>query len=281
MSRNIALGSFDGLHIGHTAVLRDAELPATHCLLFDVHPRCTIAGIQPLRLLTDETRDVFLRKMGIKPIVLPFAELRGISPQQFVTEILLKKLAATGVICGYNYRFGSHAAGDTDILFRLCKTAGIACRIVPPILFDGVPVSATRIREVLLAGQIAVANDMLGRAFGYDFPVLHGDARGRLLGYPTANQSFPVGFLVPRRGVYASRAEVGGKLYSAMTNIGLRPTFEGGKLISETHIFGFSGDLYGQNLPLALLRFTREERTFANAEELTVQLKHDAAECRA
>ncbi|MDR3344431.1 MAG: bifunctional riboflavin kinase/FMN adenylyltransferase [Oscillospiraceae bacterium] len=280
MSRIIALGSFDGLHIGHMAVLRDAELPAAHCLLFNEHPSAVLWGNPPPRLLNDEMRGKLLKRIGVEPIILPFAELRALSPQEFVSGILAKRLGSSGVVCGYNYRFGAHAAGDAEELARLCRSHGIACRVVPPVLWDGTPVSATRIREALLTGDTAAANAMLGRAFGFDFTILHGDARGRLLGYPTANQLFPAGFLVPRRGVYASRVTLDGKACPAMTNIGLRPTFEGSTVIAETHVFGYSGDLYEQNLPVELLRFTREERAFADAEKLTAQLRRDELDCR-
>jgi riboflavin kinase/FMN adenylyltransferase len=117
---------------------------------------------------------------------------------------------------------------------------------------------------------------MLGRAFGFDFTVLHGDARGRQLGYPTANQAFPAGFLEPCRGVYASRVTVDGETRAAMTNIGQRPTFAGVTVLAETHVLGYSGDLYGQRLPVELYRFIRDERSFAGAKELAEQLQRDA-----
>jgi riboflavin kinase/FMN adenylyltransferase len=197
----------------------------------------------------------------------------------FVKDILAGKLSASGVICGYNYHFGAGACGTADTLTALCRESSVECRVVPAFLWAGSPVSATRIRKALLAGDTKNANAMLGRAFGYGFPVLHGDERGRLLGYPTANQSFPAGFLVPRRGVYSSRVTLHGTQYFAMTNIGMRPTFNGGQILSETHIFGFSGDLYGQRLPVELLRFIRDERTFSGAGELAAQLAADAKEC--
>ena len=275
MNKTIALGCFDGLHTGHAAVLSGA----THCLLFDVHPQALLGGEPPPRLLDDHSRDGLLRALGVAPLILPFAEIHALPPRAFVEEILVKRLSATGAACGYNYRFGAKAAGDADTLTRLCEANGIDCRVVPPVLWEDAPVSATRIREALLAGDTAGANAMLGRPFGYNFPVLRGDGRGRLLGYPTANQSFPTGFLVPRRGVYASRVTLAGEVYHAMTNIGLRPTFDGGRVLSETHIFDFKGDLYGQRLPVELLRFIRDERAFAGAQALTAQLERDAKEC--
>ncbi|MDR0883088.1 MAG: riboflavin biosynthesis protein RibF [Oscillospiraceae bacterium] len=269
-----ALGSFDGLHMGHWAVLQDAQLPATVCLLFD--------GLdKSAQLLTTEKRDALLREAGIEPVVFAFDELQHLTPAQYVDEVLCAQLHVDGVVCGYNYHFGAGAAGDADTLRTLCAARGIACRVVPPVLQAGMPVSATRIREALRLGDVPTANALLGRPFGYDFPVAHGDARGRTLGYPTANQFFPEGFLIPRRGVYASRVTLAGTVYPAMTNIGLRPTYASPVPLSETHLFGFSGDLYGQKLPVELLAFIRDERAFASAEELTKQLTSDAKQCKA
>lgn len=275
MKRIFALGSFDGLHIGHMAVLAGA----THCLLFDEHPQVLLGGELPPLLLTEQSRDELLRAMGVEPVVLPFKELRGLSPKSFVEEILVRRLGAGELRCGYNFRFGAGAAGNAETLGGLCAAAGIGCTVIPPVEWGGAAVSATRIRECLLAGEIDEANAMLGRAFGYRLPVLHGEARGRLLGYPTANQLFPRGFIVPRRGVYATRVRLGGKLRRAMTNIGLRPSFGGQSLLSETHIFGYTGDLYGKELQVELLRFLRDERSFASPAELCEQLKLDAALC--
>ncbi|MDR2525099.1 MAG: riboflavin biosynthesis protein RibF [Oscillospiraceae bacterium] len=289
-ARYIALGAFDGLHLAHLAVL-DAAVrggaayglePAV--LLFERHPQQLLAGRAPPLLLEDADRDARLRSMGLTLLRLPFEDLRGLAPEAFFAQILLRDLKAGALSCGYHFRFGAHAAGDAALLQRLCAAAGIALTVVPRIDYAEQPISSTRIRKALLAGDCAAAAAMLGRAFGYSFPVERGERIGRTLGAPTLNQHFPPGFCVPRHGVYAAQALVEGTWRPAVTNIGRRPSFQSGGLRSETHILGFDGDLYGRRIPVALLRFLRAEQKFDSRAALSAQIAHDkerAAQCYA
>ncbi len=278
----VALGTFDGLHLGHMAVIR-AALAASgttpEALLFDTHPLEALRGQAPPALLTAAQRLDMLEALGVRGVTVRFAEIRDMSPETFVRAILRDRLGASRVFCGGNYRFGRGGAGTAETLTALCAREGIAVSTVPAVLWGGALISSTRIREALSRGDVPEANAMLGRRFGYAFPVAHGDARGHSLGFPTANQHFPAGFCIPRHGVYASTATVGGRLYPAMTNIGVRPTVDGTRARSETHIFGFSGDLYGISVPVALLRFVRDERRFDSLDALIRQMTCDRAVC--
>ena len=270
--RCIALGTFDGLHAAHRAVLRGADA----VLLFDQHPQHLLQGQAPPKLLTDQVRELRLREFEL--LKISFEEIAKLCPEAFFHEILRGRFGATALRCGHNFRFGARAAGDTTLLRALCEEQGMRLSVVPKIVYRGEAVSSSRIRAALQQGQIKDANAMLGRAFGYDFEVVHGEHIGRVLGTPTLNQHFPAGFCVPRFGVYVSRAFVDGKWRPGLTNIGRRPSFARDALRSETHIPGFSGDLYGRRIPVRLLRYLREERRFEDLEALKGQIQEDLRE---
>ncbi len=278
----VALGSFDGLHLGHMAVLRvlreqaPAQKLLPRILLFQNHPQEHLTGKVHYALQTQEDRDCMLQQLGISPWYLPFPEIRELSPERFVHELLQEKLGAQLLCCGYNYHFGKDGAGDVALLQRLCDAAGIRLRVAPRVDYKGEPVSSSRIRESLEQGRAHEANKMLGRVFSYHAPVIDGDHRGRLLGYPTINQILPEKLIVPQPGVYASRVCLEGKWFRGVTNLGCRPTFAGQDFRSETHILDFSGDLYGQNITVGLLAFLRREKKFSGERELKVQIACDA-----
>ena len=272
MSKIIALGTFDGLHAAHRAVLRGA----TAVLLFDQHPQSLLQGQAPPQLLSNAQRAARLRAFEL--LHIPFEEIAALPPEVFFHKILRKCFGATALRCGHNFRFGAQAAGDTALLQTLCAQHGLRLAVVPKVMYQGQAVSSSRIRAALQQGQIEEANAMLGRAFGYDFKVVHGQRMGHALGTPTLNQHFAPGFVVPHFGVYASRAFVGGTWRPSLTNIGRRPSFAQDELRSETHIPGFSGDLYGQRVPVRLLRYLREERRFDNLEALKAQIQLDLRE---
>jgi len=274
MDRTIALGAFDGLHAAHRAVLRGANA----VLLFNEHPQKLLRGRAPPQLLSDAERDTRLRAAGLELLKIPFEEIAGLSPITFFSEILCKRYHVTALRCGHDYRFGAHAEGDAALLKQLCGTHGVDLAIVPRVIFRGEDLSSSRIRAALLDGRTGEANAMLGRAFGYAFEVVHGARVGHILGTPTLNQRFPEGFIVPRFGVYASRAFVDGAWRAGLTNIGRRPTFDRDELRSETHILRFSGDLYGKRVPVRLLNFIREERRFETMEALKAQIQIDLKE---
>ena len=277
---SVALGNFDGLHMGHMKVLKSAlsssgDGVVPYVLLFDCHPQKIIKGAEPPYVMTRDDRDDSLRKMGFTIMTVPFTQVRNLSPEEFVKDILVGKLNAKTVCCGYNYRFGKDGTGTAQLLTELCIKHGIETVVSNEQLIDGETVSSTRIRRLLSEGDVEGAEKLLGRPFSYAFEVVKGNQNGRRLGFPTANQVFPEGFAVPKYGVYASKTTVDGKEYRSITNIGIRPTLVDDTLLSETNIIGFDGDLYGRKIKVELSRFIRPERKFKNLEEVFSQVRED------
>ena len=278
----VALGNFDGLHIGHLAVINRTaeeagkELTAT-VMLFDEHSMKTVTGEAPPKLITDKERTAAFLNKGIKPFIVNFSEIRDFSPEEFVEEILVKKLDARTVICGFNYRFGNKAKGDTKLLEELCIEKGIKCVIIDEVEVDGMAVSSTVIRKAVECGDIEKANRMLGRCFGYCAEVINGDKRGRTWGFPTINQKLPEGLVIPCFGVYESLITADGKVCKGVTNIGSRPTVGTKEILSETHIISYEGDLYGKDVDIRLVRFIRKEQKFSSFQKLKEQIKSDVS----
>lgn len=279
----VALGNFDGLHKGHLAVINEAVIQRDSGLLpcivtFVTHPQKTLRGTAPKKLMTESLFEKEAEKIGCKTVKISFDEVRNMPYDEFFNKILIEKLNVGFVACGFNYRFGKNAEGNAQKLELLCKQHGIGFVCVKGVGFENESISSTRIRQAIENGEIENANKMLGRYFSFNFEVVHGDKIGaRKLGFPTINQIFPEDFTVPKKGVYASFAQVDGKLYPAMTNIGNRPTVGGQELRSETCIIGFSGDLYGTKTQVSLISYIREEKKFPSVEALSEQLKKDSA----
>ena len=276
----VALGTFDGLHVGHKKVLLSdtTEYDEKIVLMFTEHPQKTLSGVSPAELITPSKRNELLKSWGYVSELLDFSEISNLSPEEFVDEILVKKLNATALCCGFNYRFGKKAKGEVSLLKKLCAEREIKLTVCDEVDFDGVPVSSTRIRDCIKNGDIIKANKMLGRYFSYDFTVVHGDARGRTLGSPTINQFFSENFAVAEYGVYASFTVINGKKYVSVTNIGVRPTIKGGsEKRSETNIVGFEGDLYGQDIEVFLVEKLRGEMAFNSLDELSARISADRA----
>lgn len=276
----VALGNFDGLHIGHLAVidrtiaLAGESMTAT-VMLFDEHSMKAVTGVAPPRLITEEERADIFKKNGIEPFVISFSRIKDFSPKEFVEKVLVSELDARIVVCGFNYRFGNKAKGDAKLLEEICIEKGIKCVIINEVVKDGMPVSSTAIRSAVECGDIEKANAMLGRSFGYCTEVINGDKRGRTWGFPTINQKLPEGFVVPKFGVYESIVTVEGQRYLGVTNIGLRPTVGTEKVLSETHILSFDGVLYGKKVDVRLIRFIRSEQKFSSFDELILQIESD------
>jgi len=279
----IALGVFDGLHMGHRsvldAVLADArESGRTPCVmafaLSKPPPRYKQGAVQ---LVAPGILKKQLCHMGFETVFAPnFDEIRQQTPEQFVGGVLAQRMGARFVSCGYNFSFGRGGVGRAADLERLCAAQGIACTVVPAVDLDGGPVSSTRIRQCLSAGEIPQANALLGWPFTIDFEVVCGNRIGRTLGFPTINQVFPPYFIIPRHGVYATMVRLDDKAYSGVTNVGVKPTVGDYKPLAETYIHGFSGDLYGRRVEVAFLEFIRTERKFGSLEELRANILRDA-----
>jgi len=277
----VALGSFDGLHKGHTAVINSSLSFAARglipcVLLFDKHPQQILTGKAPAEILPVSLKINELEKMGVRHFMVSFEEVRNLTAREFVEEILIKKLDAKAVCCGYDYRFGHDGKGDAELLKELCAEFHLELKVTAAVNYKGEPVSSTRIRAAIEAGDIETANEMLGRAFSYNFEVVSGKRLGRRLGTPTINQQFPEGFVVPKYGVYISKAFVKDKWHVAVTDIGFRPTFESNTLRSETCILDFSGNLYGKNVEVGLLKYLRPEQKFTTLDGLSNQIKQDS-----
>ncbi len=281
----VALGSFDGLHRGHMSVLDSAAQLSRQglepvVLLFDVHPDTLIHGKAPTQLLQNDKRNEIIASLGIKIAVVEFELVYKLQCGAFFKDILLKKLNAGAICCGWNYRFGFGGKGTSETLRELCNANGVELEIAGSVDYEGEPISSTRIRRAIESGEIKAANAMLGRPFLYKYTVVSGDRRGRLIGAPTINQHFDPSFTVPKLGVYASVATVDGKEYIGVTNIGLRPTFDNTDLRSETCILDFSADVYGRDIEVKLLDYLRAEQKFDTVELLSSQIRADAAKSR-
>lgn len=274
----LALGTFDGFHIGHKKVIENAVASNKNpkVLLFNEHPQKVLKKKSPGELITETDKIKLLGEWGVEPIVINFSDIMTLTYEEFFYEIIVKKIGASVLSCGFNYHFGAKALGNTENLKILCEKENIELLVSAPVEYKGEPVSSTRIRNAIRNGNIEDANNMLGREFSYDFLVVHGDARGRTIESPTINQFFSDDFIVPEYGVYASFSVIDGKKYSSVTNVGVRPTIEGfSKERSETNIIGFDGDLYDKNISVHLLKKIREEMKFGSLDELRNQIAKD------
>lgn len=279
----VALGNFDGMHVGHIAVIKKAKSYAEKgfvpvAVLFDEHSKKAITGKAPPMLMTVAERDAIIKENGLRIEKLIFGEIQNLSPREFVKKILIDCLNARVVCCGYNYRFGKDALGTAEELKNICEDFGVLCEIVGEVEVASCSVSSTEIRGLIKNGELKKANKMLGRPFGFTAKVIDGDKRGRRLGFPTMNQELPNGLVLPRFGVYGSEITIDGRKYKGITNIGKRPTVGTERILSETYIIDFDGDIYGKNAEVRLLNFIRPEKKFNSFEDLAAQIETDIKE---
>lgn len=282
--RSVALGVFDGLHLGHRAVIRravcaDGSVPTLFTFSQKPWQLPKQAGAC---LLTESRRNAVLETLGVAEVVeADFEAVRGLTPAQFVREVLRDTLHAVRVTCGFNYRFGAGGAGDVDALRALCAAEGIAVEVADAVQVEGQPVSASRIRTLIEQGDMQLASRCLGYPFTLDMPVAHGRGLGHRLGTPTINQPLPEGFVQPRFGVWLSAVTVDGRIHPGVTNIGVKPTVGAAAPAAETWILDYDGDLYGQRVPVQPLLYLRDERRFADVDALAAQIAADADAVRA
>ena len=290
--RVIALGFFDGVHLGHGALLslcaqRAKELGAIPAAFtFDLHPSALIPGKEPVPLLTTPSDRTGLMKRcyGIQEVAVAHYDQRMMTTpwRDFVTEFLVKELGAVHLVAGHDFHFGYKGEGDPERLKALCADLGLGCDIVPKVEKEGVTISSTYIRSLLSEGNMDRAMEFLGHPHVLTATVQHGKRLGSRLGFPTANLTFPAGLLVPARGVYVTRAVLeSGESYPAVTNVGVRPTVADGEtLTAEPFLLDFQGDLYGQELRVEFYSFLRPERKFGSLEELRAMVLHNADQTR-
>lgn len=289
--RVIALGFFDGVHLGHGALLRQtAEVSARldavpAAVTFDASPKSLVGGSQVPLINTPEDRAWLMESgYGIREvIVLPFDRAMMELPwDRFVTEILAEQFHAVHVVAGHDYRFGYKGEGDPRRLRELCAKLGIGCDIIEKVELDGVTVSSTHIRGLIEQGEMEEANRFLGHPHVLSGTVAHGRQVGRTIGIPTANLVLPERLLVPAYGVYATRVVLGDRPCMAVTNVGVRPTVNDGRGVTvEPWILDFDGDLYDRPIRLEFYKRLRGERKFASLEELKQEIHRNGEETRA
>jgi riboflavin kinase/FMN adenylyltransferase len=274
---SVALGSFDGLHIGHTAVIKTALESgySTSVFTFSEDPSVYLDG-KAEYILTSADKEELLSEMEVRKLVsIDFKEVRDMSPEVFFNEILLRRMNAKVIVCGKDFRFGKNAAGDIKTLSELCNKNGLILNVVEPVMFDGEPISSTRIRKLLREGNVKTAAKMLGRPFSFKLKVIEGNRIGRTMGVPTINQNFPPNFVKPKFGVYASLVRADHKSYWGVTNIGVKPTIGNYAPLSETWIADYSGNLYGKMVRLCLMDFIRSEKKFSGLDELKDEIERN------
>ncbi len=283
----MTLGVFDGVHLGHQRILRDTIAWARRMegeavvVTFDRHPESVISHKAPPMITPLRHRLVLFESLGVDvAVVLKFdPALAAMPAEDFVREVIHDWLKVRGIIWGFDCRFGRGAEGDLKLIRALEPKFGYQACSVEPVMLEGVPVKSTTIRDAIVKGQLQKASRMLGRPFSLLGTVVHGDHRGRSLGYPTANLDLHHE-VRPPRGIYSSRVLCEGKLHKALASIGFRPTFATPRPREtvEVHILDFDGDLYGKDIEVRFVRRLREERKFPSAKELIEQMDRDRAQ---
>lgn len=289
--RVIALGFFDGVHLGHGALLRKArhradQLGLSACALtFAAHPDQVLRG-EPVSLLSSvEDRTTLMTGLyDIEEVLVsPFDKaVASMDWELFVEDILIRQYRARHVVCGHDFRFGSRGAGTPERLREKCADLGLGCDVIAPVQVDGVTVSSTLIRTLLQGGRTEEANRLLGHPHQLTGQVIHGKGLGRQLGFPTANLPIPEELLIPAHGVYASKVRLpDGRDIPAVTNVGVRPTFHDHLgTMAEAWLLDFEEDLYGKTVTVSFYTRLREERSFSDVSALKQTVMENAEETR-
>ncbi|MCD6256056.1 MAG: bifunctional riboflavin kinase/FAD synthetase [Deltaproteobacteria bacterium] len=284
----ITVGNFDGVHIGHQGLLKEVKKRADKMsgtsivLTFEPHP-LKVLKEKKIPLITPFERKIeLIEKLGIDVVIcLPFTrEFSKVSAREFVEEILLKKIGMKEIVVGYDYTFGHKREGNIDLLKKLGDELGFKVCILGPILVDNMIVSSTRIRNLIMEGELEKVKILLNRYYQVSGEVIAGhDRGGRLLGFPTANLKL-VNEVFPKNGVYVVEVIYNNKVYGGVTNIGFKPTFGNDALSVETHILDFDQNIYGKKIKLNFIKRLRNEKKFSSIEALAAQIKRDIEEAR-
>ncbi len=273
----IVLGTFDGLHKGHMAVLNSAkEYEKKTVITFNTPPAM---DEDPELIMSSAEKNERLEEMGFSVSVLDFSKVHGIAAWDFL-EMMDEKYAPEIICCGFNYRFGYCGKGDAELIKEFARQKGIKAFVAPAVSEAEVRVSSSLIRELIKRGEMEKAKSLLGERFSISGEVLHGDSRGRTIGIPTVNFFYPEKIVMARHGVYAATALLDGREYKAVSYIGNRPTYQLDRCICETNILDFSGDLYGKKIKIVLREFLREDKKFDSLEELKQQIEIDILAAR-
>lgn len=280
----VALGFFDGMHMGHRRVIKSVARQKQNglvplCFTFSQSPKSILKHTPQCALMTEGDKLKIFENLGIEhTICADFKAIMDMSARDFVCEILAKKLRAKYVACGFNYRFGKNGEGDCEKLKLLCTENGIEVMVVPPEISDGEIVSSTLIRGLIDGGNVRRANELLRSKFGFCSVIEHGKRLGRQLGTPTINQPLLNGLVVPKFGVYASAVTLeNGNVYCGVTNIGVKPTVGSFAPLCETWMPDYDGgEIYGETADVRLLDFVREEKRFDNIDMLKAAIYENA-----
>lgn len=284
----VAIGNFDGLHLGHRRLVERAialagEGRPSAVLTFEPHPRKFFAPGKPMFRLTPEpVKLAVLKKLGLDGVFIRrFGKtLAGTSAEAFVTRLLARELGAAGVVVGHDFHFGRGREGTPAILADLCRREGLSCEIVSAVALGGEAVSSSAVRAALEAGDVRLANALLGYRWFVAGEVLHGDKRGRELGFPTANLDPGEDFGL-RHGIYAVRVALpSGDIRDGVASFGRRPTFDNGAQLLEAHLFDFRGDFYGAAIQVEFVDWIRGEERFSSPEALVARMRADADTAR-
>ncbi len=279
----VALGYFDGVHMGHRAVLtactNTAKQKNINSAVFTFNLPQELAHVKGSKILSDIENETRIKNLGLQYYYCPeFNTFKNLSPKQFVQKILAENMNASEVFCGENFTFGKGKSGDITLLTKLCAQQNIAVTIIPTQKYNGKTVSSTRIKECLANGDVKSVNAMLCTPYTVDFNVIHGKKIGGTLGYPTVNQVYPECMTQPKSGVYITSAVINGKKYAAATGLGNRPTFNGTHVTCETFIIDFNEQIYGENVEITFHEYLKPTTKFENKDEL-VQYIESAVNC--
>ncbi len=280
----VALGNFDGLHLGHQKLIKTITTECSRkglkssILLFNNHTKTTLDEKSNLKILTSNEQKLdILDSLGVELIyTMNFnSSVMKLTPEEFATKILVEKMKAKLVVVGFNYRFGYKAKGDANYLRKLGAKLGFEVIIVEPVYDDNQVISSTLIRELIKNGYIEKANRLLYSPYTIEGKVVSGKKRGKKLGFPTANLKLVYNYLIPRYGVYATKTIIDNVEYNSLTNVGTNPTFDNDICSIESHIFDFNKDIYNNKIKIRFLKYLREDKKFNTKEDLIEQINKD------
>lgn len=287
----VCLGNFDGVHVGHMALIREAVRQksalekaydgiASGACFFRTPPSDYILSTPIPQLTTFEQKLKLFAECSLDyAFVIDFCEIGGLSPEDFVSKVLKQELHCVFAVCGFNFHFGKNAAGNADILGTLMNGA---LSVIDPIHVDGNIVSSSAIRQMVSEGNLHLIPPLLGRPYCIEAEVLHGKALGRTIGIPTINQYFPGNLAIPKLGIYITQTTINGIDFPSVTNVGIRPSVDDGTRVNcETHILDFAGDLYGQQAKVQFIKRLRDEIRFESIDALKEQIRQDIAATQA
>lgn len=281
---SVALGFFDGVHAGHRAVIGaavkaagDELVPAVFTFNLSHNEKAPESKSGFSSIMTEADKEKMIYSLGVKYIFAPdFSDFKDMSGREFFEKILLEEMNAKALSCGEDFRFGKNAECGAGELKKLCEEYSVKLQVIPKVKLNGEDVSSTRIRQAVLNGDMPLAQKLLTKPFTIDFKVISGRKLGRRINAPTINQAFDDGFLIPQFGVYATVTEIDGKFYPSVTNVGVKPTVGSDRVLAETYIIGFDGDLYEKNIPVSFIEKLRGEIKFESIDALKAQIHSDS-----